>query len=440
MDGSVVRTTARIDRESIVAQNYIYIVTVQVADEANNINTILLTITVSNINDNVPRYISTVSTFAVSEDRPTIPDPTALIGQVEAADYDVPNNPPITYYISGGGGGKFIINSTTGEIYLAESVNREEATFYLVNVTATDGVLIVTIQLTIIINDANDNDPIFSSSLYRGSIQEELPAGTTVDATFDITGMDLRVNATDIDVNPVITYMVVDTGVPFTVHAETGYVTTTEVIDREISNNYRFTIMATDGERFSLPAIIEIMVYDINDNDPVLVTDFFNVTIPERTPAAFVFLFLQAVDVDEGTNADVSYEIVRSEPPNSPNMFEISPQSGAIAAVQEVRLNSLDPTVVTLTINASNPRSSLPPNVQERLDVATVIINIVPVNEFAPQFASVHYSFSINENDDSAVVGRVFANESSSDFGTNITYSIVQASSDVIFVIDSNVS
>ena len=415
-------------------------ITVQASDGASNTDTSTLTITALDINDNTPRFVSSIFTFAVTENRPVFPDPTATIGQVEAADYDHPNSPPITYYISGGGGGKFDVNPSNGEIYVSNPVNREEAEFYLMNITATDGQRSTTIEVTIVINDANDNSPIFSQTLYQGSIREDLPIGTTVDATFQVSGMDLRVNATDIDVNPVINYEVIEQGLPFTVHPETGYVFTNSLIDREVQEPYRFTIIATDGERDSLPAFIEIIVKDINDNNPSFTNNFYNTTIPERTPAGFVFLFLEAYDIDIGSNADITYNITMTDPGNTPNTFSISPRIGGISSDQEIQLNSQDPTVVTLTITASNPQSSLPPNVQERSDTAIVIINIVPINENAPQFDSRHYSFSINENEDNAAVGRVFANESDTDFGTNITYSILQSTTDVIFVIDTNVS
>jgi len=420
-----------------VTQNYRYVVTVQALDGANNMDTTSLIITVSDVNDNTPRFVSTIKMFAVLEGRPVYPDPKSVVGQVTAADLDHPNSPPITYYISGGGGGKFDVNSTSGVIYLANPVDYEEADHYLMNITATDGARSATLPVVIIINDANDNSPVFSQTLYRGSIREDLPVGTTLDATFDVSGIDLRVNAIDIDTNPVVTYFIDDLDLPFAIHGETGYITLSSPVDREVTEQYRFAVFATDGEHYSLPAYVEIVVHDINDNNPIF-SDYFNVTIPEQTPADSVFLFLQATDADTGTNADITYTITTFIPQNSPNTFSISPQGGGISAEQEVRLNSQDPTAVTLTITAANPQASLPPNVISREDVATVIINIMPMSELGPQFNSIHYSFRLNENEGSASVGSVSA---TSDFGTAIIYSIVQSSTnDGIFVINSNVS
>jgi cadherin 23 len=52
--------------------------------------------------------------------------------------------------------------------------------------------------LEVVIDDVNDNDPIFDASEYRGSVLENSPVGTAV----------LKVNADDADKNKTVRYSV----------------------------------------------------------------------------------------------------------------------------------------------------------------------------------------------------------------------------------------
>lgn len=427
-DGRRVTTTANLDREGRISQDYQYIVTVVMADSNNNINTTTLTITVSDINDNAPRYRqNSIRAFAVVENSPIFPNPSATVGQVQAVDDDVPENPQITYFLSGGGGGVFEVNPQTGEIYLISPVNREEVPLYLLNISATDGNLTGIIQVNVTINEANDNSPIFTQNPYLGSIVENLPLGTTVDTTFAPTGVHLQVNATDIDVDPVIIYRLLPQSspyVPFNVNHTSGFIFTNDTLNREAVDQYAFFVDAFDSLHTSIPALVEIIVLDSNDNPPVFMTDFFNVTIPELIPASFVFFFVEATDNDTGTNAQIVYSILSIDPPTSPNTFNVSEFGGAISANNNVVLNAGDPSTVTLVIAATNLPSSLPPNTEHLANI-TVEINIDPLNMNAPQFDPQHYNFTIPENENSSAIGSVFATEPADDVGTNITYAIL---------------
>lgn len=427
-DGSTISTAAVLDREALVAVSYIITITVQATDPTGNTGTTMIATTITDINDNPPCFPSSVvTTYAVEENREIFPNPDSFVGTIQAEDLDNPVNPQITYFISGGDNGDFDINPQTGTISVIAELNREAIPDYTLDITSTDGDLTCGIQIIIIILEINDNDPIFNQNPYLGSVIENSPVGTPVDQNFTTTGVTLQVVATDIDSLPVLTYTMlpqVGLAVPFDVDPMTGNLFTNDSsIDRESVDRYRFFIQVHDGLRSS-NTLIEIIVLDSNDLPPVFIRSFFNVTVPELTPAGFVFLFVEATDDDVGTNAEIVYSLGTVVPSSAATMFDVSGDRGGVFANAEVIISQNDPLVITLTIIGSNIPTSVPVGDPIPMDTTTVVINIDPQNINAPDFTSPHYVFTVIENMNGTVIGQVIATEPSGDVGTVITYSI----------------
>jgi hypothetical protein len=441
-DGLIVTTTQVLDREILISQSYLLLARVQVMDSAGHITTTALTITIIDSNDNPPCFPpTTLTTYSVEESRAIFPDNTSFVGMVRAEDPDTPENPQITYFLSGGDDGKFRIDPQSGEIYLIAELNREETPFYTLNVTSTDGELTCGIQLDVTVLEANDNDPIFTNNPFLGSVVENLDVGSRIDVNFTTTGVNLQVNATDIDLNPVLTYTVLPQpgpAVPFAVDPESGYVTTNASLDREAVDRYMFMVQVHDGLRSS-NALVEIIVHDFNDNNPVFsfADNMVNITIPELTPANFVFLFVEATDADIGSNADITYSLAVIEPPSAAHLFNVSETRGGVFATEDVEIDQDDDQVITVLVTASNLPSSTSSGAL--MDTVIVIINIEPQNINAPNFTLPHYEFAVTENQNGSVVGTVLAIEASGDVGTLITYNIFDngGSGASNFVIDS---
>ena len=429
-DGRTVRTTAVLDREALVAESYMYEVTVVVEDrDALHMSTASLFVTVTDINDNPPCFPpGTITTYSVEENRAIFPDPESSVGTITAMDLDLPLDPQITYFISAGDRGHFDINPDTGEIYVLSSLNREAIQNYTLNITSTDGELTCGIQVLLIILNANDNDPIFVLNPYLGSIIENAFVGQQVDTNFTTTNVPLQLVATDIDQDPIVTYSVVPQpgpDIPFTIDFETGIISSTDTLDRETTDTYLFFVQAFDGLRSS-QTLVEIVVLDFNDFPPEFSNASINITIPERTPASFVFLFVEATDNDIGNNSEIRYSILSKSPFGSPNDFGIDPIRGSLFSVRDVVLDPGDPQIVTLIVAASNTLSEVNPPLRA---LKTVIIAIEDLNMFAPQFDPPHYTFEIFENQNMLPVGTVTAMEVSGDLGTFLSYSIVNTGS-----------
>ena len=173
--------------------------------------------------------------------------------------------------ISGNSEGYFNINSTTGELFTARELDREqESSFMLLIQVADVGInpsspeAAVT-SVIITVEDANDSPPVFVSLPYRAVVLENSPLGTIV----------ITVSATDADIgtNALVGYTI-KTGNEdghFVMHQLSGQISTTNFsIDYEMDTNFSLVVCATDGGMGALTtmAVVFVDVLDDNDNRP----------------------------------------------------------------------------------------------------------------------------------------------------------------------------
>lgn len=92
------------------------------------------------------------------------------------------------------------------------------------------------------VEDVNDNEPKFYSTLFQESVLENTPAGQSI----------LRVQAYDADDGPnaVVSYRIKDayalSHMPLTVDNQTGWIVTTRELDWEEGNLFEFVVVAQD--------------------------------------------------------------------------------------------------------------------------------------------------------------------------------------------------
>nr|XP_043871207.1 protocadherin-16 [Solea senegalensis] len=138
------------------------------------------TIQVTDVNDNPPL-------FDQQAYRQTIPEvvyPGSFVLQVTARDKDQGPNGDVRYSLLKGKNSHsnwFSIDPVTGIITTAAALDFESEPAPSVTVIATDNgrpPLSSTAKVDIVLQDVNDNTPVFSSSLYSASIKENTPAGT----------------------------------------------------------------------------------------------------------------------------------------------------------------------------------------------------------------------------------------------------------------------
>ncbi|NXL30986.1 CADN protein, partial [Glaucidium brasilianum] len=316
--------------------NHLYEFIIMAVDkgEEPKTGTATVRVHVSNVNDEAPEFSQTIYRSFVSEDA----GPNTLIATVNAVD---PDGDGVTYDIlSGNQKGNFVIDPKKGLVRLRSSpFPRLQGTEYVLNVTATDDnssggphSLTSTAQVVVKIDDVNNNKPVFQKcQCYQehASVLENQPSGTVV----------LQVEATDADEgdNGIVKYGLMHRGdvLPaFSIHPDTGVLTTVQVFDREKQREYPITVTATDQAAEPLIGIcqINIIILDQNDNDPRFENTHYEYFLREDTRVGTSFLRVAARDDDYSSNAAITYSIASEEP----NYLQINPTMGWVFVNQPI--------------------------------------------------------------------------------------------------------
>ncbi|CAM4543070.1 unnamed protein product [Lepidochelys kempii] len=289
---------------------------------------------VSNMNDEAPEFSQTIYRSFVSEDA----GPNTLIAAVSAID---PDGDGVTYdIVAGNQKGNFVIDPQKGLIPLRLGpLPKLQGTEYILNVTATDDnasggphSLTSTALVIVGIDDVNNNKPIFQKCQYyreHASVLENQPSGTFV----------LQVEATDADegANGRVKYGMMrrDGALPaFSIHPDTGVLTTLQRFDRENQREYPITVTATDQAAEPLIGICQmnVVILDQNDNDPRFENTRYEYFLREDTKIGTSFLRVAAHDDDYGSNAAITFSIANEEPA----YFQVNPSTGWVYVNQPI--------------------------------------------------------------------------------------------------------
>ncbi|NWX98396.1 CADN protein, partial [Nothoprocta ornata] len=335
-DGTVFPAT-QLDYER---PNHLYEFIIMAVDkgEEPKTGTTTVRIHVSNVNDEAPEFSQAIYRSFVSEDA----GPNTIVATINAVD---PDGDGVTYAIvSGNPKGNFVIDHKKGLVKLRSSpFPKLQGTEYVLNVTATDDnasggphSLTSTAQVIVKVEDVNNNKPVFQKCQYyqeHASVLENQPSGTVV----------LQVEATDADegANGIVKYglMYRDGVLPaFSIHPDTGILTTAQVFDREKQREYPLTVTATDQAVEPLIGIcqINVIILDQNDNDPRFENTHYEYFLREDTAVGTSFLRVAAHDVDYSSNAAITYSLANEEP----DYLQINPTTGWIFVSQPVSQRS----------------------------------------------------------------------------------------------------
>ncbi|KAM9509911.1 neural-cadherin-like [Guaruba guarouba] len=366
--------------------NHLYEFIIMAVDkgEEPKTGTATVRIHVSNVNDEAPEFSQAIYRCFVSEDAV----PNTLIATVNAID---PDGDGVTYNIlSGNQKGNFVIDPKKGLVRLHSSpFLKLQGTEYVLNVTATDDnasggphSLTSTVQVVVKVDDVNNNKPVFQKCQYyqeHASVLENQPSGTVV----------LQVEATDADegANGLVKYGLVERGgvLPaFSVHPDTGVLTTVQVFDREKQREYPITVTATDQAVEPLVGIcqINIIILDQNDNDPRFENTHYEYFLREDTGVGTSFLHVAAHDDDYSSNAAITYSIANEET----NYLQINPTTGWVFVNQPISQRSSIVREIIATDGGN--RSS-------KVDLA---VTITSANTQPPQWERDSYEVAIPEN------------------------------------------
>ncbi|XP_061821085.1 cadherin-6-like isoform X2 [Nerophis lumbriciformis] len=292
------------DRE--VKENYQ--VVIQAKDMAGQMGglsgTTTVSITLSDINDNPPRFTKTLYEFKV-------PESTAVgspVGVIRAVDNDIGENADMDYRIIGSDGpGMFDMStnrsSQEGVIVLRKPLDFERKRQYGLRVQVDNVHLVprffsagpfrdeASIKITV---EDVDEPPVFERANYAMEVKEDAAANTVIGS----------VSASDPDVKrSPVRYSIdrrTDMDRVFDVHATNGSVFLLKELDREENAWHNISVIASEfnNQNQNSRVPVHIRVLDVNDNAPTFATNY-ETFVCENAKANQRIQTVSATDPDE---------------------------------------------------------------------------------------------------------------------------------------------
>uniref|UniRef100_A0A1I8IK41 Cadherin domain-containing protein n=1 Tax=Macrostomum lignano TaxID=282301 RepID=A0A1I8IK41_9PLAT len=348
------RSVRNLDREDSAT----YLLTVNATDGPGRSATATMTVSLTDVNDNLPSFTqatysvsvvetasdgATIFSFAgqplcrvlvkvleVNTAPPTfygtasisIAENTAVgtrLLTVNATDLDSGSGGLVTFsLVSGNTDSAFSIGPTDGIVTIANVLDCDFGPRkYLLGVEARDSgtpVKSATWTLTVSVLDVNDNSPTWNSSnTYTLTVSEALSGGLPqtvyTPAVFD----------PDSGANGSVTFSLVSltgtapdgTSPAFSVSAATGAIVAEKMPDREFLETYYLLEKACDGGTPSLCSskLFTIVISDANDNTPSFGVCPKEATVYENSPTNTLVATLPASDRDKDANANAQISL-----------------------------------------------------------------------------------------------------------------------------------
>ncbi|XP_066416548.1 protocadherin alpha-6-like [Molothrus aeneus] len=254
------------------------------------------------------------------------------------------------------------------------------------------------------VTDINDNAPVFPAARKNLSIAESSLPGSR----FPLESA----SDADIGANAQLTYTL-SPSEHFSLDlqkmeedGESLFLVLRKSLDRETIPVHRLVLTATDGGRPSLTGTMELVisVLDANDNAPQFNQSVYKVQLPENAEQGTLVIKLNATDLDEGSNSNISYSLENQFPQDGKGVFGIDRKSGEIRL--RSRLDFEDVSLYRLQVDATDQGN--PPLSGH----CKVVLEVLDVNDNAPEVWVTSLSVPVAED---ASVGTVVALLSVSD-------------------------
>lgn len=394
-----------------------------------------VTIYVDDENDNPPKfdrksYEGKIMENCVSGTEVTLNYPVHII------DADSGSNGQFSVTILGEGSETFRLDKNSGKIYFSSAdkpLDREKRSVFNLRLLAKDkGGLSDEAKLTILVEDENDNPPMFvqvhvmpengvlvleydelgnkngmfekmknsTKGVYslsktliksRGKITKMAPLiSIPEDITVGTPILILVAEDKDSGDNSVLKYeMISETYIPnesssepfhvthyFMVHPVLGEVAVARTLPPE--SEFRLNVSVMDVGKLKDYISIRILIKDVNNHPPIFKKSWYNFNAEEASYSKKYLGKIEAVDADFGQNANISYKITTEN--NEPVPFAIDEFTGSLSINGELDRETRD-KYNFMVIAKDNPRNDDSLN-----SSVSVEVNVLDVNDNPPTF------------------------------------------------------
>ncbi|XP_056589271.1 cadherin-11 [Triplophysa dalaica] len=325
-----------------------YLVVLQARDMGGHqgglTGTTTLTVHLSDVNDNPPRFTQSLWSFSVSE----LAVPGVEIGRLLATDADLGENARMDFtMVDGEAGDTFNITGLNQEavILLNKAVDYERRSTYSLAVEVQNpnidsrflrrGPFKDRAMVRVTVLNA-DEPPRFSRARYRLDVSENCPPACVVG----------RVAAIDPDtgLSNNIKYSIDPESDPealFRITTDNGLITTAMELDREQDQWHNITVIATqrDSPSQTSRVAVSIETLDLNDNPPELDRQY-STAVCDSSNTGQVVQVIRAVDKDRSSfNSPIHFSI----PPDSSSALNFSIRERGDHTASLLLLSSLKP-------------------------------------------------------------------------------------------------
>ncbi|XP_055968334.1 protocadherin Fat 2 [Sorex fumeus] len=373
-----VRTLRPLDCES--AEHHHFHVEAHDHGQAQLSSRVLVEVTVTDENDNPPRFAASSYRGAVVENGE--PEEPVVALRVSDADVSAPHRQVTCYITEGDPLGLFGIRQVGDEwtVFSRRSLDREHMAKHLLRVTASDGKFQASVPVEVLVLDVNDNSPVCAQLLYSGHVQEDAAPGHSV--------LQVSASDADADANAQVSFSLHGPGAhDFHMDPHTGQLSTLAALDREQKAEYSLVVKATDGGGRWCEAAVTLRVDDVNDNAPRFSPPHCAVVVSDNTTLHAPVAVLLALDADQGPNAQVVYALSDS----ADGRFSIEPRTGVLRL--DKPLGAAPQAPLQLTVRASDLGTPIPLST-----LGTVTVSVVSRDDHLPVFLGPEHSVRLPED------------------------------------------
>uniref|UniRef100_A0A2K6F5R6 Cadherin domain-containing protein n=1 Tax=Propithecus coquereli TaxID=379532 RepID=A0A2K6F5R6_PROCO len=289
------------------------------------------------------------------------------------------------------------IEEDTGEIFttgaridrekLCSGILMDGQCFYEVEVAILPDEIFRLIKIRFLIEDINDNAPLFPTTVINISI----PENSAINSRF---ALPAAVDP-DIGINGVQNYHLIKGQNIFgldVIETPEGdkmpQLIVQKELDREEKDTYVMKVKVEDGgfPQRSSTAILQVSVADTNDNHPVFKEEEIEVSIPENAPIGTSVTQLHATDADIGENARIHFYFSNLVSNVAKRLFHLNTTTGLIT-IKEPLDREESPNHKLLVLASDG--GSMPAR-------AMVLVNVTDVNDNVPSIDIRHIINPIN--------------------------------------------
>ncbi|NXG21045.1 PCDGH protein, partial [Grallaria varia] len=400
--------------------------------------TVQVLVNVTDANDNPPVFSKRVYEARVAENLPT----GSLVLQVRASDADAGSNGRVSYSFSNVPDEIrefFSVDSESGEVRTANSLDFEERSKYSFGLEARDGGGLVShCKVQVDVTDDNDNAPEITILSLSSPVPEDAPVGTVVAL--------LKVRDKDSGENGQVTCELSGEA-PLSIVASSGgsyKVVTASALDREQAAEHRVTVVARDRGSPALWSRAELVleVSDVNDNAPVFEEAAYSAYVRENNAAGALVVRVSARDADAGANGLVTYWVAGGSAgaAGAAPLVSVEARSGAVYAQRSFDYEQCREFALTLRAQdggapARSSTATLRVFVLDENDNAPRVLWPAPAAGAGPAAAAEPPAFEVVPRSAEAgyLVAKVVAVDADAGRNAWLSYELVQASEPALF-------